>query len=193
MVQAKEDADRRLKTATRAAWALGAYHHFALETVWGLQAGAGGGVQDLRRASWMWPRGPAARASAPPRPGPRSWPRIYTRELPSGSTTSQASGVELDWVEAVREQLPFDDRQFDVVLSSFRAMFACNHQAVAELVQVSGPSMIGMLNFARGPGGRLLFESPRALRATTPAGALSPLSGEHVRGCSTGRWRRWRR
>jgi hypothetical protein len=34
--QATQDTDRQLKAATRAAWALGDYHRFALETVWGL-------------------------------------------------------------------------------------------------------------------------------------------------------------
>ena len=31
---AAEDANRELKTATRAMWALGDYHKFATETVW---------------------------------------------------------------------------------------------------------------------------------------------------------------
>ncbi|MDP8932307.1 MAG: hypothetical protein M3O70_28055 [Actinomycetota bacterium] len=34
--QSAEDADWQLKAATRAAWALGDYHRFAKELVWGL-------------------------------------------------------------------------------------------------------------------------------------------------------------
>ena len=48
--------------------------------------------------------------------------------------------LELDWVEADAEHLPFDDASFDVVMSSIGAMFAPHHQAAAdELVRVCRP------------------------------------------------------
>jgi ubiquinone/menaquinone biosynthesis C-methylase UbiE len=67
----------------------------------------------------------------------------------AGRREAKAHGVELEWVEADAERLPFDDREFDVVTSSFGAMFAPNHQAVAdELLRVCQPGgTVGMLNF----------------------------------------------
>jgi SAM-dependent methyltransferase len=56
-------------------------------------------------------------------------------------------------VEADAEDLPFEDASFDVVLSSFGAMFAPRHQVVAdELVRVCRPGgTIAMVNWT--PGG----------------------------------------
>ena len=94
--------------------------------------------------------------------------------------------VELDWVEADAEALPFADGEFDVVTSSVGAIFAPDHQAVAdELVRVCRPGgTIGMLNFTpEGLAGRLL-RRVRPLPPPPPPGALPPLlwgSEEHVR------------
>ena len=52
--------------------------------------------------------------------------------LEAGSRRAAADGVELDWVEADAEHLPFEDESFDVVMSSIGAMFAPHHQAVAD-------------------------------------------------------------
>jgi ubiquinone/menaquinone biosynthesis C-methylase UbiE len=41
------------------------------------------------------------------------------------------AGVEVDWVEADAEALPFDDESFDVVLSTFGCMFAPRHELAA--------------------------------------------------------------
>ena len=60
--------------------------------------------------------------------------------LEAGRRRAEAEGVELDWVEADAENLPFDDESFDVVMSSIGAMFAPHHQDVAdELVRVCRP------------------------------------------------------
>jgi SAM-dependent methyltransferase len=49
----------------------------------------------------------------------------------------RAEGVELEWVEGDAEELPFEDEDFDVVMSCIGAMFAPHHQEVAdELVRV---------------------------------------------------------
>src|SRR5919112_6307527 len=67
----------------------------------------------------------------------------------AGRARAQSAGVELEWVEADAENLPFDDESYDVVMSSIGAMFAPPHQDVAdELVRVcrSGGT-IGMLNW----------------------------------------------
>jgi ubiquinone/menaquinone biosynthesis C-methylase UbiE len=50
------------------------------------------------------------------------------------------AGVEVDWVEADAEELPFEDDSFDRVLSTFGHMFAPRHElAGAELARVCRP------------------------------------------------------
>jgi ubiquinone/menaquinone biosynthesis C-methylase UbiE len=50
------------------------------------------------------------------------------------------AGVDVEWVEADAEDLPFDDRSFDRVLSTFGHMFAPRHAlAGAELARVCRP------------------------------------------------------
>jgi SAM-dependent methyltransferase len=51
-----------------------------------------------------------------------------------------ASGLDVDWEEGDMETLPFPDRSFDRVLSSFGAMFAVDQAGLAaELVRVCRP------------------------------------------------------
>ena len=58
----------------------------------------------------------------------------------AGRERAKAAGVELEWVEADAENLPFEDESFDVVMSSIGAMFAPHHQDVADqLVRVCRP------------------------------------------------------
>jgi ubiquinone/menaquinone biosynthesis C-methylase UbiE len=140
-----------IKSATRAAWALGDYHCFATQTVWelgpvlvdscGIDAGqkvldvaAGTGNTAIRAAE--------ARAQVVACD-------LTPENFEAGRREARARGVELEWVEADAEALPFDDGEFDVVTSSFGAIFAPDHQAVAdEMVRVCRPGgTIGMLNF----------------------------------------------
>src|SRR3981081_1474456 len=51
------------------------------------------------------------------------------------------AGVEVEWIEADAQDLPFDDASFDRVVSTFGAMFAPDHaRAAAELVRVCRPN-----------------------------------------------------
>jgi SAM-dependent methyltransferase len=107
--------------------------------------------------------------------------------LEAGRARAQAEGVELDWVEADAEQLPFDDESFDVVMSSIGAMFAPHHQDVAdELVRVCRPGgTIGLLSWT--PEGMIgaLFRTMGPFAPPPPPGAQpAPLWGseDHVRG-----------
>src|SRR5215216_5840065 len=106
--------------------------------------------------------------------------------LDAGRRRAEAAGVELDWVEADAEHLPFDDASFDVVMSAIGAMFAPHHQEVAdELVRVCRPGgTIGMLNWT--PEGMIgaLFRTMGPFAPAPPPGAQPPplWGGEdHVR------------
>jgi 2-polyprenyl-6-hydroxyphenyl methylase/3-demethylubiquinone-9 3-methyltransferase len=104
----------------------------------------------------------------------------------AGRREARARGVELDWVEGDAEALPFADVEFDVVTSSFGAMFAPDHQAVAdELVRVCRPGgTIGMLNFTPEGLAADFFGVLAPYMPPPPPGALPPLmwgSEEHVR------------
>src|ERR671922_428242 len=145
------NADRALKAATQAAWALGDYHKFAKATVWelgellvracGVRTGqrvldvaAGTGNAAIRAAE----AGADVVASD-----------LTPENFEAGRREAEAQRLELEWVEADAEALPFADGEFDVVSSSFGAIFAPDHQAVAdELLRVCRPGgMIGMVNF----------------------------------------------
>ena len=106
--------------------------------------------------------------------------------LEAGRRRAEASGLELEWVEADAENLPFGDESFDVVMSSIGAMFAPHHQDVAdELVRVCRPGgTIGLLSWT--PEGMIgaLFRTMGPFAPPPPPGAQPPPlwgSEEHVR------------
>jgi SAM-dependent methyltransferase len=106
--------------------------------------------------------------------------------LEAGGKRAQEAGVELDWVAADAENLPFEDESFDVVMSSIGAMFAPMHQQVAdELVRACRPGgTIGMLNWT--PEGMIgaLFRAMGPFAPPPPPGAQPPPlwgSEDHVR------------
>ncbi|MBV9311518.1 MAG: methyltransferase domain-containing protein [Solirubrobacterales bacterium] len=73
-------------------------------------------------------------------------PELFT----AGRERARRAGVELEWVEADAEDLPFEDERFDYVLSSLGVQFVPRHEVVAaELVRVcrSG-GMIALGNWA---------------------------------------------
>ena len=104
----------------------------------------------------------------------------------AGRRRAEAEGVELEWVEADAENLPFEAESFDLVMSSIGAMFAPHHQDVAdELVRVcrSGGT-IGLLSWT--PEGMLgaLFRTIGQFAPPPPPGAQPPPlwgSEEHLR------------
>ena len=60
--------------------------------------------------------------------------------LEQARENAKIAGVTVDWHEADVEQLPFEDRRFDVVLSQFGHMFAPRPQvAVGEMLRVLKP------------------------------------------------------
>ena len=89
-------------------------------------------------------------------------------------------------MEADAESLPFRDGEFDVVTSSVGAIFAPDHQAVAdELVRVCRPGgTIGMINFIPEGLAAEFFELFDRYAPPPPPGALPPVlwgSEAHVR------------
>jgi ubiquinone/menaquinone biosynthesis C-methylase UbiE len=62
---------------------------------------------------------------------------------------AKAEGLELEWVRADAEDLPFPDASFDVVLSTFGVMFAADQQRAADqLIRVCRPGgTIGLANW----------------------------------------------
>lgn len=96
--------------------------------------------------------------------------------LEQGRRRAEAAGVELEWAEADAERLPFEDGSFDVVMSSIGAMFAPQHQAVAdELLRVCRPGgTIGLLSWT--PEGMIgaLFRTMGPFAPAPPPGAQPP-------------------
>ncbi len=105
--------------------------------------------------------------------------------LAAGRSLAEAQGLELEWVEADAENLPFDDESFDVVMSSIGAMFAPHHRDVAdELVRVCRRGgTIGLVSWT--PEGMLgaLFRTMGPFAPPPPPGGQPPPlwgSEEHV-------------
>jgi ubiquinone/menaquinone biosynthesis C-methylase UbiE len=95
----------------------------------------------------------------------------------AGRRGASDAGVAVEWIEADAEALPFDDSTFDVVTSCLGAMFAPNHQRVAdELVRVCQPGgTIGLIAFTpEGIGGEF-FALLASYLPPAPPGASSPL------------------
>jgi len=180
--------DSELKTRHRAMWASGDYPSMVETFLLPLgprlveACGVGAGMRVLDVAAGT------GNASIPAAErGAQVTASDLTPELlEAGRQRAEAAGLELDWVTADAEQLPFEDGSFDVVMSSIGAMFAPHHQAVAdELARVCRPGgTIGMLNWT--PEGMIgaLFRTMGPFAPPPPPGAQPPplWGGEnHVR------------
>jgi ubiquinone/menaquinone biosynthesis C-methylase UbiE len=172
------DADRALKAKHRALWASGDYPAVAAELIPQLgtelvrasDVRAGQRVLDVGAGS-----GNAAIPAA--ERGATVTASDLTPELfDAGRAIAAERGVEIDWVEADAEALPFEDGSFDVVTSCVGAMFAPHHQLVAdELVRVVRPGgTIGMINWT--PEGFIghLFKTMGPFAPPPPPGATPP-------------------
>lgn len=168
-------------------WALGDYHRFAKATIWQCgpilveACGIGPGQRVLDVAA-----GTGNTAIRAAEAGAEVVASDVTPEnFAAGRREATAHGVDLEWLVGDAQHLPFGADSFDVVTSSFGAIFADDHQRVAdELVRVCRPGgTIGMLNFA--PDSLLtdLLEAV-APYMPPPDGALPPGlwgSEEHLR------------
>jgi SAM-dependent methyltransferase len=180
--------DGQFKTRQRAMWALGDYHSFATASLWelgpllvaacGISPGqrvldvaAGTGNVAIRAAE----AGADVVASD-----------LTPENFDAGRREASAHGVQLEWVEADAEALPFGDGEFDVVTSAAGAIFAPHHQTVAdELLRVCRPGgTIGLIAIV--PAGAVLdlFEIVARYERAPMIAAESPLqwgNEEHVR------------
>ena len=103
-----------------------------------------------------------------------------------GRRRAAETGVEVDWVEADAQELPFDAAAFDRVISTFGAMFAPDHaRAASELVRVCRPGgRIGMTTWTNdGFAGELFVLTGRFMPPPPPGVQPPPLWGDqgHVR------------
>ena len=166
-------------TAPSTVWALGDYHRFAKEMVWGvgpelvaacgiargqrvLDVAAGTGNVAIRAAE----AGAGIVASD-----------LTPESLAAGAREAGDRGVDVEWVVADAQALPFADGEFDVVTSSFGAMFAPDHRAVAdELLRVCRPGgVIGMANFTPEGGAGEFFGVFAPYLPPPPPGAQPPV------------------
>lgn len=159
----------QVKQRQRAAWAAGNFDAVA-DLLWELgddlvdRAGivAGERVLDVGAGT-----GNAAIAAA--EQGAEVVASDLTPELfDAGRARAAEAGVELEWVEADAEDLPFGSESFDVVLSCFGHIFAPRHRVAAEQI----------LRVTR-PGGRFALtawvpDSPLAEMMRTLAAELPP-------------------
>jgi 2-polyprenyl-3-methyl-5-hydroxy-6-metoxy-1,4-benzoquinol methylase len=182
------DDDRKLKRRQRELWARGDYHRVATDLLWefgrelveACRIGAGQRVLDVA----------AGTGNVAIRAAERGAQVVASDLTPenfgAGRHEACAHGVELEWVEADAEALPFRDGEFDVVTSSVGAIFAPRHQAVAdELLRVCRPGgTIGLTTIVGAGLARDVFELlERYLPSPGPDG-LSPLlwgDEDHVR------------
>ena len=180
--------DREFKARQRAMWASGDYHAFATASLWDfgrllveacgitpgqrvLDVAAGTGNVAIRAAE----AGAEVVASD-----------LTPENFDAGRREAETHGVQLEWVEADAESLPFADASFDVVTSSVGAIFAPHHQAVAdELLRVCRPAgTIGMIAITPGGAALEMFHIVGRYAKSPVLGEQSPTEwgrAEHVR------------
>lgn len=179
------DADRALKSRHRALWASGDYVAVATELIPELgpelvracRVGTGDRVLDVAAGAGNAAI-PAAVAGAAVTAADLT-PELFA----AGRARAAEQGVELEWVEADAEAMPFGDNAFDIVMSCVGVMFAPRHQVAAdELVRVCRPGgRIGLINWT--PTGFIgrLFATMKPYAPPPPPGASpAPLWGDEA-------------
>src|SRR5918997_5008871 len=118
-------ADQELKARHRAMWASGDYPHM-VETfllplgprlVEAAKIGAGVSVLDVAAGTGN------ASLPAAERGAHVTASDLTPELLQAGARRAEAAGLELDWVTADAEHLPFVDGSFDIVMSAIGVMF----------------------------------------------------------------------
>jgi SAM-dependent methyltransferase len=120
----------------------------------------------------------------------RSWTKTVGADfvpelLERGRERAAADRLEVEFVEADAQDLPFEDASFDVTISVFGAMFAPDQpKTAAELLRVTKPGgRIGMANWTPSGGVGRMFMTI-AKHAPPPPGVNPPLlwgTEDHLR------------
>jgi SAM-dependent methyltransferase len=97
--------------------------------------------------------------------------------LERGRERAAAERLEVEFVEADAQDLPFEDASFDVVTSVFGAMFAPDQEkAAAELLRVTKPGgRIGMANWTPDGGVAQMFLTVMKHTGGPPPGTVPPV------------------
>jgi len=111
----------------------------------------------------------------------RSWGGVIGADyvpalLERGRERAAAERLDVEFVEADAQDLPFDDGSFDVTMSIFGAMFAPDQpKTAAELLRVTKPGgRIGMANWTPSGSVGTMFQTI-SKHAPPPPGVESPL------------------
>ncbi|MBV8539619.1 MAG: methyltransferase domain-containing protein [Pseudonocardiales bacterium] len=138
-----------LKVQTRETWARGDYRKVsgllmpaAEALVQALDVGPGQTVLDVAAGTGNVALAAARRGAAV------TAADLTLRMLELGRARAEVEGIEVSWVEADAEDLPFADGSFDFVTSAFGVMFAPRPEAVVtEAARVLRPGgLLGMVN-----------------------------------------------
>src|SRR5689334_9477908 len=109
----------------RAMWGPGDYHRFARATCGSSDPSSCERAGSARGpASSTWPRGRATSRSEQPSRARAWWRATSARRASAPGGEAAALGVEVEWVLADAQALPFAEGAFDAVTSCFGAMFA---------------------------------------------------------------------
>jgi SAM-dependent methyltransferase len=97
-------------------------------------------------------------------------------QVERGRARTEAEGLDVEWVVADVEELPFDDAGFDAVLSVFGAQFGHRPERVAgELFRVLRPGgTVGMAAWGERGFQHELFETLNRYAPPSPEGVPSP-------------------
>jgi SAM-dependent methyltransferase len=140
-----------MKQRTRATWAAGNFPEVAKRELWEVgerivqRVGIGKGEHVLDVACGTGNVAIRAAQAGGHVVGVDLTPELFE----AGRRLAEEASVTLDWVEGDVEALPFESESFDVVLSTFGAMFAPRHEvAAAELARVLRPGgRLGLCNW----------------------------------------------
>lgn len=167
-----------IKRGHRAMWASGDYPAVATQVIAGLgptlvqAAGVRAGERVLDVAAGSGNAAIAAAAVGAEVVAGDLTPELFVE----GRIAATARELELTWLEADAESLPFEANSFDVVLSCVGVMFAPHHKLSAdEIVRVCRRGgRIGLINWTpQGFIGRM-FATMKEYAPAPPPGALPP-------------------
>lgn len=131
------------------------------ERVLDVACGSGNGAIAAARRSWV------------PTVGADFVPALLER----GRERAAAEQLEVEFVEADAQELPFEDASFDVTISIFGAMFAPDQErTAAELLRVTKPGgRIGMANWVPDGGVGQMFLAIVKHTGGPPPGTIPPV------------------